>query len=64
MAVPSMNRPRGGAAGAYYKGKDHAVFGSYYNTTGEYYDGWSWTEAISGGLKWTPSSRQKIKKLR
>ena len=45
----NMNHLRGGAAAAYYKGKDQVVFGSLLNTTGEWWDGLAWVDAITGG---------------
>ncbi|NJD07088.1 MAG: hypothetical protein FIA97_11425 [Methylococcaceae bacterium] len=46
-----LNHARSGAAGAYYKGKDHVLFGGLNspNTGGEWWDGSAWVDAISAG---------------
>ncbi len=47
-SAPGMLRPRSGAAGAYYRGKPHVLFGSPANSHGELRIGSNWVEAISG----------------
>ncbi len=52
-APANLKRPRAGAANAFYKGRDHVLFGSYQNTTGEYFNGSLWKEAIKGPSLYT-----------
>lgn len=52
-SASNLNRSRAGAAHAFFKGKDHVLFGSYQNTTGEYFNGSTWKEAISGPMLYT-----------
>lgn len=51
--VSNLNRSRAGSAHAFFKGKDHVLFGSDQNTTGEYFNGNVWKEAISGPMLYT-----------
>lgn len=46
--IANLKRSRAGAAGAFYKGKHHALFGASAGTSGEYFNGNTWVEAISG----------------
>ncbi len=52
-APANLKRPRAGTANAFYKGRDHVLFGSYQNATGEYFNGSIWKEAIKGPTLYT-----------
>ena len=49
----NLNHPRAGAAGAYFNGKDHVLFGAPLNSSGEYFTGSEWIDAISGPALYT-----------
>lgn len=54
--IAKMKRTRAGAAGAYFNNKHHALFGSNTRTSGEYFNGDTWVEAISGPSLYTATA--------
>jgi len=55
-SIANLKRSRAGAAGAFYKGKHHALFGANLRTSGEYLNGSTWVEAISGPSLYTATA--------
>ncbi len=55
-SIARMKRGRAGAAGAFYKGKHHTLFGATARTSGEYFNGRTWIEAISGPSLYTATA--------
>ena len=55
-AMVNLKQSRAGAAGAFYKGKHHTLFGATLRSSGEYFNGSKWVEAISGPALYTATA--------